>query len=33
MYRRHTRQLVDGATLDMAMKYRSIVERTPHHNH
>lgn len=33
MYRRHTRQLVDGATLDMALKYRRIAERTPHHNH
>lgn len=32
MYPRHTRQLVDGATLDMALKYRRIVERTLHHN-
>lgn len=33
MYRRHTGQLVDGATLDMALKYRRIAERTPRHNH
>jgi len=33
MYRRHTRQLVDGATLEMVLKCRRIAERTPHHNH
>ncbi|RDI22786.1 D-xylonate dehydratase [Pseudacidovorax intermedius] len=33
MYRRHTGQLVEGATLDMALKYRRIAERTPRHNH
>ena len=33
MYRSHTGQLVDGATLDMALKYRRIAERTPRHNH
>lgn len=33
MYRSHTGQLVDGATLDMALKYRRIAEHTPRHNH
>lgn len=33
MYRSHTGQLVDGATLEMALKYRRIAERTPRHNH
>lgn len=33
IYRSHTGQLVDGATLDMALKYRRIAERTPRHNH
>jgi dihydroxyacid dehydratase/phosphogluconate dehydratase len=33
MYRSHTGQLVDGATLDTALKYRRIAERTPRHNH
>ncbi len=33
IYRRNTGQLVDGATLDMALKYRRIAERTPRHNH
>jgi dihydroxy-acid dehydratase len=33
MYRQHTGQLVDGATLDMALKYRRISEITPRHNH
>jgi dihydroxy-acid dehydratase len=33
MYRSYTGQLVDGATLDMALKYRRIAERTPRHNH
>lgn len=33
LYRSHTGQLADGATLDMALKYRRIAERTPRHNH
>ena len=33
IYRSHTGQLVDGATLDIALKYRRIAERTPRHNH
>lgn len=33
MYRSHTGQLVGGATLEMALKYRRIAERTPRHNH
>lgn len=33
MYRSHTGQLVDGAALEMALKYRRIAERTPRHNH
>lgn len=33
LYRSHTGQLVDGATLDIALKYRRIAERTPRHNH
>lgn len=33
MYRSHTGQLVDGATLDTALKYRRIAERAPRHNH
>lgn len=33
MYRSHTGQLVDGATLDTAPKYRRIAEHTPRHNH
>jgi len=33
MYRRRTRQQVDGATRDIAQKCRRIAERTPHHNH
>ncbi|MFN6997112.1 MAG: IlvD/Edd family dehydratase [Aquincola tertiaricarbonis] len=33
IYRSHTGQLVDGATLDMALKYRRIAEKTPRHNH
>ena len=31
--RAHTEQLVDGATLDLALKHRRIAERTPRHNH
>ena len=33
IYRSHTGQLADGATLEMALKYRRIAERTPRHNH
>lgn len=33
MYRNHTGQLVEGATLDIALKYRRIAEKTPRHNH
>lgn len=33
LYRSHTGQLADGATLEMALKYRRIAERTPRHNH
>ncbi|MFX1681432.1 dihydroxy-acid dehydratase family protein [Mitsuaria sp. CC2] len=33
IYRNHTGQLSDGATLEMALKYRRIAERTPRHNH
>lgn len=33
MYRSHTGQLVDGAALEMALKYRRIAECTPRHNH
>lgn len=33
LYRQHTGQMVDGATLDMAVKYRGIAKRTPRHNH
>jgi xylonate dehydratase len=33
LYRNHTGQLVEGATLDFALKYRRIAERTPRHNH
>ena len=29
----HTEQLVDGATLDLALKHRRIAERTPRRNH
>jgi dihydroxy-acid dehydratase len=33
LYRAHTGQLADGATLDFALKYRQISRRTPRHNH
>ena len=33
LYREKTGQLVDGATLDFALKYRRIAEKTPRHNH
>jgi dihydroxyacid dehydratase/phosphogluconate dehydratase len=33
LYRAHTGQLVDGATLDLALKHRRIAEHTPRHNH
>ncbi|MBT2337518.1 hypothetical protein J7E49_26905 [Variovorax paradoxus] len=33
MSRRHLRQRVDGATLDIALKCRRIAECTLHHNH
>lgn len=33
IYRSHTGQLAEGATLDLALKYRRIAERTPRHNH
>jgi dihydroxy-acid dehydratase len=33
LYRAHTGQLADGATLDFALEYRQISRRTPRHNH
>lgn len=33
LYREKTGQLVDGATLDFALDYRRISEKTPRHNH
>ena len=33
LYREKTGQLVDGATMDFALDYRRISERTPRHNH
>ena len=33
LYREKTGQLVDGATLDFALAYRRIAEKTPRHNH
>lgn len=33
LYRAHTGQLVDGATLELAVKHRRIAEHTPRHNH
>jgi xylonate dehydratase len=33
LYREKTGQLVDGATLDFALKFRRIAEKTPRHNH
>jgi dihydroxyacid dehydratase/phosphogluconate dehydratase len=33
LYREKTGQLAEGATLDFALKYRRIAEKTPRHNH
>jgi dihydroxy-acid dehydratase len=33
LYRSHTDQLVDGATLGIALTCRRIAERSPRHNH
>ncbi|MCY1559368.1 hypothetical protein D9M68_963980 [compost metagenome] len=33
LYREKTGQLADGATLDFALAYRRISEKTPRHNH
>ena len=33
LYREKTGQLADGATLDFALQYRRIAEKTPRHNH
>jgi dihydroxy-acid dehydratase len=33
LYRAHTGQLADGATLEFAVKYRQISRKTPRHNH
>ena len=33
LYREKVNQLGEGATLEMALKYRRIAERTPRHNH
>jgi xylonate dehydratase len=33
LYREKTGQLVDGAVLEMAVKYRGIAAKTPRHNH
>jgi len=33
LYREKTGQLVDGATLDFALGFRRIAEKTPRHNH
>jgi len=33
LYRQHTGQLAQGATLEFAVKYRQISARTPRHNH
>ncbi|HSI49454.1 MAG TPA: IlvD/Edd family dehydratase [Ideonella sp.] len=33
LYREKTGQLVDGATLDFALAYRRIADKTPRHNH
>jgi dihydroxy-acid dehydratase len=33
LYREKTGQLADGATLQFALKYRRIAEKTPRHNH
>jgi dihydroxy-acid dehydratase len=33
LYRQKTGQLAEGATLEFALKYRRIAEKTPRHNH
>ncbi|TAJ71950.1 MAG: dihydroxy-acid dehydratase [Phenylobacterium sp.] len=33
LYREKTGQLVDGAVLEMAVKYRGVAAKTPRHNH
>ena len=33
LYREKTGQLADGATLEFALKYRRIADKTPRHNH
>jgi dihydroxyacid dehydratase/phosphogluconate dehydratase len=33
LYRSHTGQLAEGATLEFALKYRQISRKTPRHNH
>jgi xylonate dehydratase len=33
LFRAHTGQLADGATLEFALKYRQISRKTPRHNH
>jgi xylonate dehydratase len=33
LFREKTGQLADGATLDFALAYRRIAEKTPRHNH
>jgi dihydroxyacid dehydratase/phosphogluconate dehydratase len=33
LYRAHTGQLAEGATLEFALKYRQISRKTPRHNH
>ena len=33
IYREKTGQLADGAVLEMAVKYRSVSDETPRHNH
>ena len=33
LYREKTGQLADGATLDFALGFRRISEKTPRHNH
>jgi hypothetical protein len=33
LYRAHTGQLAEGATLEFSLKYRQISRKTPRHNH
>jgi dihydroxy-acid dehydratase len=33
LYRANTGQLADGATLELAVKYRGVAAKTPRHNH